>query len=115
MGVERHVARTHIRLRRKGRGRRAGETMVETIVAFSMILLMLATVTAMLRFALNENRAALMRMEALEKAETEAEAGLGTAAGSGALLVDMAGYGGVSIAVGLRSCGESGALIYFAD
>ena len=89
-----------------------GETMVETIVAFTVLLLMLATVTAMLRFALNANNKAAQRMDALEAAETAIEKGEGTTAASDRLSVDMSGYDSVSIPIGIK---ESGELLYFVD
>lgn len=83
MGVERKMDRRKTGLNKKNNTR--GETLVETIVSFSVILLLLFTITSIIRSAISMHNAAQASSAALELTCTEIESDHGSLLGTGTL------------------------------
>ncbi len=72
---------------RKRNGRK-GETLIETIVSFAIVLLTLTTITAVVQLCIGLNNRAMTKAEALETGTTALESGaLETAEGAGRLIL----------------------------
>ena len=59
----------------KRRRNTRGESLVEVIVSFSIVLLTLVTITAVVQLSIRLNNRAILRSEAMETAATRIEAG----------------------------------------
>lgn len=76
---------------KKIRMNKKGETLVETIVSFVIVITALAAITAMINSATTMNRKAQEKSDTIEAAATKVEQNAGAAAGDGTLSINMDG------------------------
>lgn len=102
---------------KKQNSRSRGETLVETIVSFSVLFLLLFSVTLLVKSAINMHNRALASAAALELTCTEIESNHGTLKGTGTLHIRFPegsdpAIAEVSVGITVRQQDE---LVYFTE